>query len=689
MRMFESVNNILVLFLACFTAVSTMSCSSGDSSAKKCTSSDDCNLGQICADSVCITGCSSSRDCKDGETCEKQAGEEIGKCKGRGDSDTDIDLDLDTDSDSDTDTDTDIDLDVDTDSDTDADTDTDSDSDTDTDRCPEELKYCGGACVDVSSSHGHCGGCDRPCKQGQVCEGSTCKGSPDCSRDPCPDGYYCDLGTAECRPGCAFSEQCSDNASCNTMLHECECDPGFHFCGMECLNSSSPDSCGRRCVPCPGDPNGSPGCFNGSCTIECDSGYHLCSGECKRNDSVDTCGQRCLPCPDDPNGNPVCTDGRCSIDCNSGYLLCEKACSPCPGGDEYHLHCVGAKCEMSYTVSVTVSGLDGEVVLENNQTDLLAVKKDGTYTFSNALLPGEYYEVAVHSQPELQFCTVMKSKGKILSDDVTDVTVNCVAGDEFEDDDTVKGATEIKTDDPVQHHNLHETDDTDWISWTPMDATRRYKLMLSGCSTNVTLRYWTYDSDNERKVSRRYDSSGKPIEFSCSPGNDAQKIVIDSARGRSGHYLFEIIGAGRGRYDFSIEDAGPVTGTELTIGISYVSFESEGVESSITVHFRIVNSSTDHFKGWVTVAVVAKESGKGEASFDFYPDEDYSFNADLDPGESLDDGLVVVVHEMYIGVAFAYVDWGNDFAEVDESNNMSQPMTWCSYTGSDGVCNDL
>ena len=60
---------------------------------------------------------------------------------------------------------------------------------------------------------------------------------------------------------------------------------------------------------------------------------------------------------------------------------------------------------------------------------------------------------------------------------------------------------------------------------------------------------------------------------------------------------------------------------------------------------------------------------------------------DLAPGEYQQDYLVEVVSEPYKGVAFAYVDWDDTHAEVDETNNMSQAETWCSYS-SYGDCED-
>jgi hypothetical protein len=33
---------------------------------------------------------------------------------------------------------------------------------------------CSSACVDINTNADHCGGCDRPCPTGQVCESQLC-----------------------------------------------------------------------------------------------------------------------------------------------------------------------------------------------------------------------------------------------------------------------------------------------------------------------------------------------------------------------------------------------------------------------------------------------------------------------------------------------------------------------------------
>lgn len=79
----------------------------------------------------------------------------------------------------------------------------------------------------------------------------------------------------------------------------------------------------------------------------------------------------------------------------------------------------------SYTVGGSVVGLLGTLTLENNGSDALTMNADGTFSFSNPLPPGSYYQVTVQNQPASQTCTVTNGNGTITSTNITNVTVNC------------------------------------------------------------------------------------------------------------------------------------------------------------------------------------------------------------------------------------------------------------------------
>jgi len=84
----------------------------------------------------------------------------------------------------------------------------------------------------------------------------------------------------------------------------------------------------------------------------------------------------------------------------------------------------------TYFISGTVSGLDGTVVLINNEDeeDLLTLTEDGSFTFTSKVADQSPYKVEVKTQPEHpnQTCTVTNGSGTVEGADVTDVAVTCV-----------------------------------------------------------------------------------------------------------------------------------------------------------------------------------------------------------------------------------------------------------------------
>jgi len=550
------------------------------------------------------------------------------------------------------------------------------------DDCPAGQTDCHGVCVDTTSDPDHCGGCDQACDPGEVCENSSCEAGPDCRTEPCPDGYYCNINTGECLPGCASDSHCGENEHCDIATHACTCNTGYHDCSGTCLPDDSVDSCGDRCEPCPDDPHGDVSCQDAErCWTDCHPGYHFCTDHCVADTSVDSCGDRCDPCPTDPHGQAACEAGTCVIHCDAGYLMCSGACAPCPAGDPAHYSCRGSACIVGYQVGVQMSGLSGTVVFENNQSDVLTVSSSGNFAFPRALEDGETYDVTIRTQPELQVCTLgAGTSGTIAGSDVLGIPATCVDGDAYEPDDepawNVGEPLEVDAD--PQQHNLHTTGDVDWISISVPDITHRYAVRLTSCSADITARFYTPDGRNVDQVAFMRHSDFSLYEMECGPSQEGQQeLILPSGQ----HIYLRVSSDSTGSYQVELDDLGPITGTELTIYITYYEFESEGVECGVTINFRIVNNSTEPFDGWVEVATEVKNYGSG-----FRPDSEYPFHVTLGAGGTFDDYLYDVVSDPYIGLAYAYVDYDHSFDEVDETNNLSAAETWCSYTGSDGIC---
>ncbi|MDO8643997.1 MAG: hypothetical protein Q7S00_03395 [bacterium] len=81
----------------------------------------------------------------------------------------------------------------------------------------------------------------------------------------------------------------------------------------------------------------------------------------------------------------------------------------------------------TYTVSGTITGLSGTVVLRNGEEDL-SVDENGSFAFLTKVADGTTYDVTVQTQPSLQTCTVVSGGGGTMDgDNVTNVMVVCVS----------------------------------------------------------------------------------------------------------------------------------------------------------------------------------------------------------------------------------------------------------------------
>jgi hypothetical protein len=80
----------------------------------------------------------------------------------------------------------------------------------------------------------------------------------------------------------------------------------------------------------------------------------------------------------------------------------------------------------AYSVGGTVSGLNGELVLQNGGSDSLSLSDNGTFSFPSTVTRGDGYSVTVLTQPTGQTCTVSSGSGTVNDSNITDVAVDCV-----------------------------------------------------------------------------------------------------------------------------------------------------------------------------------------------------------------------------------------------------------------------
>lgn len=80
----------------------------------------------------------------------------------------------------------------------------------------------------------------------------------------------------------------------------------------------------------------------------------------------------------------------------------------------------------SYTIGGIVSGLIGNVVLQNNNSDTLSITANGTFTFVTPVANRSTYNVSIFTQPSGQTCTLSNSSGTTGAN-VNNITVTCTS----------------------------------------------------------------------------------------------------------------------------------------------------------------------------------------------------------------------------------------------------------------------
>jgi len=241
--------------------------------------------------------------------------------------------------------------------------------------CPAGKSCCGDSgCVDVQTSHEHCGGCNLGC------------GSPDNASATCVAGkcaLTCAAGFADCnlllKDGCE-SDVTSDPANCNACGAAClfanadasctggvcalsACRAGFDDCngmtadGCETDLANDPANCTMCANACTPPPNVVATCTAGVCgtTGDCVIGFADCDGMAASGCEVDVltdvnnCGACAMPCPALPHATPTCTGGGCAIaGCDPGFADCDHSvysgCEIDLGSDVNNCNTCGMKC---------------------------------------------------------------------------------------------------------------------------------------------------------------------------------------------------------------------------------------------------------------------------------------------------------------------------------------------------------
>ncbi len=78
-----------------------------------------------------------------------------------------------------------------------------------------------------------------------------------------------------------------------------------------------------------------------------------------------------------------------------------------------------------FSVSGTITGLNGTLVLQNNGGNNFTTHSNGSFLFTNTLADGETYNVTVFALPFTQTCLVTNGSGIISGSNVTNVNITC------------------------------------------------------------------------------------------------------------------------------------------------------------------------------------------------------------------------------------------------------------------------
>jgi len=198
------------------------------------------------------------------------------------------------------------------------------------DATPDGCLICGGEagtrCVDPSTDHSHCGGCNRWCSEWDDCIDGRCQTRCPVGRTGCGGGACADLQTDRANCGTCGNRCCAGSVcaggrcvlSCAAGNSACCTSDRPDGCGCTCRDLQTDQAncgiCGAACAPgqvCQAGRCASAGCG----TLSCSAGLCVCEGRCT-DFQTDTfhcgrCGQRCA-------AGEYCLRGRCEAPPHDG-----------------------------------------------------------------------------------------------------------------------------------------------------------------------------------------------------------------------------------------------------------------------------------------------------------------------------------------------------------------------------------
>lgn len=93
--------------------------------------------------------------------------------------------------------------------------------------------------------------------------------------------------------------------------------------------------------------------------------------------------------------------------------------------------CIGGQRDLVSTamgghIGGSISGLNGILVLQNNNSDNLTIGANGNFTFASKVADGNIYSVTVFSQPKNQYCSVSNTTGWMGAVNISNIAISCL-----------------------------------------------------------------------------------------------------------------------------------------------------------------------------------------------------------------------------------------------------------------------
>lgn len=175
----------------------------------------------------------------------------------------------------------------------------------------------------------------------------------------------------------------------------------------------------------------------------------------------------------------------------------------------------GKSTELQFTVGGTITGVTGNVVLQNNGKDNLTVSTDGNFVFASALVNNDAYNVVVLTPPEGKLCSVKNGQGIIAAVNVTAISITCYTSLSLDADAGVKSII---------------------LSWNS-DAAANYNAYLSS-SANCDIRAYQSCPDGAM-----YTNVTSPYEVKNLQNGKAYYAVVEAIENNGHRHVSPVTGA--------------------------------------------------------------------------------------------------------------------------------------------------